>query len=104
MKIKVVAFTVFVTTLGLTVPGMAQIRNPSQDFFEQGRERLEREIQILQTEPFTIEGNLEASPSEPAIEVSPSPVNPANQNPNQEETPSQQPNEVDNQEQGGETE
>lgn len=104
MDIRVVAFTVFVTTLGLTVPVMAQIRNPSQDFFEQGRERLEREIQILQTEPFSLEGNLEASPSKPALEVSPSPVNPANENPNQEETPSQQPNEVDNQEQEAERE
>ena len=104
MKIRVVAFTVLVTTLGLTVPATAQIRNPSQDFFEQGRERLEREIQILQTEPFTLDGNIEASPSEPAIEVSPSPVNPANEILNEQETPSQQPNEVDNQGQGGERE
>ena len=99
MKIRVVAFTILVTTLGLTVPVTAQIRNPSQDFFEQGRERLEREIQILQTEPFSLEGKLEASPSEPALEVSPSPVNSPNENPNGEETPSQQPDdEVDNQE------
>ena len=98
MKIRVVAFTIVVTTLGLTIPVTAQIRNPSQDFFEQGREQLEREIQILQTEPFTLEGNLEASPSEPALEVSPSPVNSPNENPNEEETPSQQSDEVDNQE------
>ncbi|GAB4177188.1 MAG: hypothetical protein Fur006_08640 [Coleofasciculaceae cyanobacterium] len=98
MKIRVVAFTIVVTTLGLIVPVTAQIRNPSQDFFEQGREQLEREIQILQTEPFTLEGNLEASPSEPALEVSPSPVNSPNENPNEEETPSQQSDEVDNQE------
>lgn len=93
MKFRVAALTSLIATMGLTVPVMAQIRNPSQDFFERGREQLEQEIQILQAEPFTLEGNLEASPSEPLLEVTPSPANPPSEQPTVEETPTQQPDE-----------
>ena len=93
MKIRVAALTSLLATIGLTVPVMAQIRNPSQDFFEQGREQLEQQIQILQAEPFTLNGNLEAPHQEPLLEVTPSPANPPSEQPNVEETPTQQPDE-----------
>jgi hypothetical protein len=99
MKIRVVALTSLVATITLTVPATAQIRNPSQDFFEQGREQLEREIQVLQTEPLNLEEKLEKPPSEPLPEVSPSPTTPPSEKPNEVVVPSPQPNEVDNQEQ-----
>lgn len=100
MKVKVVALTLLVATMGLAVPVTAQTRNPSQDFFEQGRDQLEREIQNLQAEPITLEGNVEKPPLEPLLEVSPAPTSPAKEKPNQVETPNQQPSEGDNQEQG----
>ncbi len=100
MKVKVVALTLLVATMGVAVPVMAQTRNPSQDFFEQGRDQLEREIQNLQTQPITLEDKVDTPPSEPLLEVSPAPTNPANEKPNQVETPNQQPSQGDNQEQG----
>ena len=97
MNIKLVLVSTLIGTIGLTVPVTAQIRNPSQDFFDRGREQLEREIQVLQGEgePFSLEGNLEQPPSEPILEVSPSP----SETPDAVETPSQPPNPVDNLEQ-----
>lgn len=98
MNIKLFLVSTLIGTIGLTVPVTAQIRNPSQDFFDRGREQLEREIQVLQGEgePFSLEGNLEQPPSEPILEVSPSPI----ETPAVVETPNQQPNPVDNPEQG----
>ncbi|MGB5959471.1 MAG: hypothetical protein WBG73_02335 [Coleofasciculaceae cyanobacterium] len=71
MKLAVVLITGIVTIIGLSVPVIAQINRPSQDFFEQGREQLEREIQILRESPNTPE-NPQKTP-EPVLEVSPSP-------------------------------
>ncbi|AFZ18065.1 hypothetical protein [Allocoleopsis franciscana] len=97
MNIKLVLVSTLIGTIGLTVPVTAQIRNPSQDFFERGREQLEREIQVLQGEgePFSLEGNLEQPPSEQILEVSPSPI----ETPDALETPNQPPIQVDNPEQ-----
>ena len=95
MNIKLVLLSTLIGTIGLTVPVMAQIRNPSQDFFDRGREQLEREIQVLQGESSNLEGNQEKQPSEPLLEVSPSPT----EIPDAVETPSQPPNPVDNPEQ-----
>jgi hypothetical protein len=100
MNIKLVLVSTLIGTIGLTVPVTAQIRNPSQDFFDRGREQLEREIQALQGEgeAFNLEGNLKQPPSEPILEVSPSPTTSPSETPNEVETPSQQPNQVENQE------
>lgn len=93
MNIKLVLVSTLIGTIGLTVPVTAQIRNPSQDFFDRGREQLEREIQVLQGEggAFILEGNLEQPTSEPLLEVSPSPT----ETPAAVETPYQPPNQVD---------
>lgn len=95
MNIKLVLVSTLIGTIGLTVPVTAQIRNPSQDFFDRGREQLEREIQVLQGESLNLQGNLEQPPSEPILEVSPSPT----ETPAAVETPNQPPNAVDNPEQ-----
>jgi len=97
MNIKLVLLSTLIGTIGLTVPVTAQIRNPSQDFFDRGREQLEQEIQVLQGEgeAFNLEGKLEQPPLEPILEVSPSP----SETPDAVETPSQQPIQVDNPEQ-----
>jgi hypothetical protein len=57
MKLTVVVLTTIMTTTSLSVPVIAQITRPSQDFFEQGRERLEREIQTLQEESLNSQRN-----------------------------------------------
>jgi hypothetical protein len=88
MNIKAIALTTLVATIGSTVPATAQRRNPSQEFFEQGWERLEREIQILQAEPLKPRVNLEKPPSQPVLEVSPSPANLPSKQPNELEKPS----------------
>ena len=95
MNIKLILVSPLIGTIGLTVPVTAQIRNPSQDFFDRGREQLEREIQVLQGESLNLQGNLEQRPSEPILEVSPSPSD----TPDAVETPNQPPNPVDNPEQ-----
>jgi hypothetical protein len=106
MKFGIVALTTLITTIGLAVPVNAQIRRPSQDFFDQGRERLEREIQGLQGEPSNSEQSLKKPQAEPLLEVSPLPgsdrIQPPNQVeipkpvPSEDETPSQKPDEVNN--------
>lgn len=98
MKLRIVSITTLIATIGLTVPVMAQIRNPSQDFFDRGREQLEREIQVLQGESFNLEENLKKPSSEPLLEVSPSPTHSPSETSNEVETPSQPPNQVDSQE------
>ncbi len=92
-KSGIVALTVLVSTIGLIVPVAAQIRNPSQDFFEQGRERLEREIQQIQTNTDNSEENQQKPKSEPLLEVLPSPESSPTQKPRDLETPMQKPNE-----------
>ena len=96
MKLTGIALTTILITISLTVPVIAQIKRPSQDFFEQGREQLEREIQNLQQAPSDSEGSLQKPRSEPVLEVSPSPESTPRQKPNEDETPTHKPNEVDN--------
>lgn len=96
MKAGIVILTTLITTIGLSVPVMAQIRNPSQDFFEQGREKLEREIESLQEEPPESEHNHQKTQSPPLLEVSPSSANESTQRPTEDKTPSQKPTEVNN--------
>jgi hypothetical protein len=95
MKSGVVALITLLTSMGLAVPVTAQIQSPSQDFFEQGREQLEREIQVLQGNPPNSEQSLQKPHSEPVLEVSPSPASDRNQKPNEVEIPSQKPDAVE---------
>lgn len=95
MKFGVVVLTTLLTTMGLTVPVAAQIQRPSQDFFEQGRQQLEREIQILQGAPIDIGETLQNLQSEPLLEVRPLPQSSSSEQ-NQVETFRQKPNEVNN--------
>ena len=92
MKLTVVVLTTIVTTTSLSVPVIAQITRPSQDFFEQGRERLEREIQTLQEESLNSQRNPQKPPAEPILEVSPSPTpSERNQKPPQVAPPNPKP-------------
>lgn len=93
MKPQVIALTLLLASIGLIVPVSAQIRNPSQDFFEQGRERVEREIQLLQAKPDYLEENQQKPNSEPLLEILPSPEISPNQEPREVESPQQKPNE-----------
>lgn len=72
MKLGIVFITELVTFIALNVPVIAQINRPSQDFFNQGREQLEREIQILREESTNTEENTEKKP-EPVLQILPSP-------------------------------
>jgi hypothetical protein len=94
MKFGVVVLTIAVTSMGLTVPVLAQIRNPAQDFFWQGRQRLEREIQVLQENPSSSDESLQEAPSKPLLEVRPARTSDTNQQQNEVETPQQQPEQV----------
>lgn len=89
LKFTVVFLTAWVTTISLIAPGIAQIIRPSQDFFNQGREELEREIQILRESPNTPE-NPQKTP-EPILKVSPSPANEANPLPSATPSPTPEP-------------
>lgn len=71
LKFTLVLLTTIVTAISIIAPVIAQINRPSQDFFDQGREQLEREIQILQDSPNTPQ-NPQRKPT-PILEVSPSP-------------------------------
>jgi hypothetical protein len=93
MKFGVVVLTIAVSSIGLTVPAIAQIRNPSQDFFWQGRQRLEREIQVLQENPSSSDETLQKPPSKPLLEVRPARASDTIQQQNEVETP-QQPEQV----------
>ena len=92
MKSYVISLTLLLTSITFTAPVMAQLQRPSQDFFERGRERVEEEIRILQTKP--LEENLQESASEPILEVSPSLESLPNQQPEEIETPTEKPNEM----------
>lgn len=85
MKLAVVLITGIVTIIGLSIPVIAQINRPSQDFFEQGREQLERQIQILQESPNTPQ-NPQQTP-EPVLKVSPSPEHDCQSQPAPSATP-----------------
>ncbi|MBD1807970.1 hypothetical protein H6F98_21305 [Microcoleus sp. FACHB-SPT15] len=87
MNYKVVVLITFFTTIGFTVPGTAQIQNRSQDFFEQGWEQIEREIEILREKPLEEEANSQSPESEPLLDVKPSPVNQSGEPLDEEEIP-----------------
>lgn len=100
MKIKVISSIIILTAVDFTVPVVAQIQRPSQDFFNQGREQLEREIQVIQSESSNSPQNLQKPQSEPILEISPSPTSDAfggsqsdhrNQQPDPVATPSPTP-------------
>lgn len=86
MKLGVVLITVIVTIIGLNIPVIAQIIRPSQDFFNQGREQLEREIQILREESPNTEENTQKKP-EPVLQVFPSPDHERQPQPSPSATP-----------------
>ena len=90
MKLGVILITEIVTLIALNVPVIAQINPPSQDFFEQGRERLEREIQILREEAPNTQQNPLKKP-EPVLEISPSPDHDSQPQPSPLATPSPTP-------------
>ncbi len=83
----VVLITFFITTIGFAVPGTAQIQNRSQDFFDQGWEQIEREIEILREKPLEEEANSQSPESEPLLDVQPSPVNQSGESLDEEEIP-----------------
>ena len=92
MKLTGIALTTILIMISLTVPVIAQIKRPSQDFFEQGREQLEREIQTLQEESPNLLQSPQKPPAEPILQVSPSPTpSDQNQQPPQVEPPSPKP-------------
>lgn len=94
MNYKAVVLLTLLTTIGFTLPATAQIQNPSQDFFEQGWEQLEREIEILREKPLTEETNQSAE-SEPLLEVKPNPATEFRPL-DEEETPIETPDEIEN--------
>lgn len=72
MKFTIVILTTVVTTIGIAGQGMAQARTPSQEFFEQGWQQLEREIRTLQDENPEAEENLQRqSGGKPILDVNP---------------------------------
>jgi hypothetical protein len=87
MNYKVVVLITFFTTIGFAVPGTAQIQNRSQDFFDQGWEQIEREIEILREKPLEEEANSQSPESEPLLDVQPSPVNQSGEPLDEEESP-----------------
>jgi hypothetical protein len=95
-KSGVIALTLLLSTMGLAIPAMAQIHNPSQDFFERGREQLEREIQVLQGEAPDLEESLQQPESEQLLDVRPSPEHSPNSQPDDVEAPNPKPDEVNN--------
>jgi hypothetical protein len=96
MKCRLFALTTLLATISFTSPVTAQFNNPSQDFFEQGRDRLEREIETLQQESLDWELTPQDAGSKPLLEASPSPAPASNssQPSNETQTSDQQPNEA----------
>ena len=87
MNYKVVALISLFTTISFTVPGTAQIQNRSQDFFDEGWEQIEREIEILREKPLEEEANSQSPESEPLLDGKPSPVNESGEQLDEEEIP-----------------
>jgi len=72
MKFTIVILTTILTTIGITSGAMVQARTPTQEFFEQGWDQLEREIRILQQDnPEAEESLQQESETEPLLEVNP---------------------------------
>jgi hypothetical protein len=87
MNYKVLAITTVLTTMGFALPGTAQNQNRSQDFFEQGWEQIEREIEILREKPLEEEANSQSPESEPLLDVQPSPTSQSGEPLDEEEIP-----------------
>jgi hypothetical protein len=87
MNYKVLAITTLLTTMGFALPGTAQNQNRSQDFFEQGWEQIEREIEILREKPLEEEANSQSPESEPLLDVQPSPTIQSGEQLDEEEIP-----------------
>jgi len=87
MNYKVLALTTLLTTMGFALPGTAQNQNRSQDFFEQGWEQIEREIEILREKPLEEEANSQSPESEPLLDVQPSPTIQSGEQLDEEEIP-----------------
>ena len=87
MNYKVLAITTLLTTMGFALPGTAQNQNRSQDFFEQGWEQIEREIEILREKPLEEEANSQSPESEPLLDVQPSPTSQSGEQLDEEEIP-----------------
>ena len=87
MNYKVLAITTLLTTMGFALPGTAQNQNRSQDFFEQGWEQIEREIEILREKPLEEEAKSQSPESEPLLDVQPSPTIQSGEQLDEEEIP-----------------
>lgn len=86
MRLSAMIYLIGLATIGMVAPVTAQLRSPSQDFFEQGWEQLEREIQNLQTTPPAAE-LLEEADLNPTPEVCPVDEREACPEPSRNETP-----------------
>ena len=87
MNYKVLALTTVLTTMSFALPGTAQNQNRSQDFFEQGWEQIEREIEILREKPLEAEANSQSPESEPLLDIQPSPTSQSGEPLDEEEIP-----------------
>ena len=87
MNYKVLAITTLLTNMGFALPGTAQNQNRSQDFFEQGWEQIEREIEILREKPLEEEAKSQSPESEPLLDVQPSPTIQSGEQLDEEEIP-----------------
>lgn len=96
MNYKVVVVITLFTTIGFAVPGTAQIQNRSQDFFEQGWEQIEREIEILREKPLEEEANSQSPESQPLLDIRPSAASQSGEQLDEEAIPSEKPKETDN--------
>jgi hypothetical protein len=86
MKLSATIYLTWLAIISMAAPVAAQLRSPSQDFFEQGWEQLEREIQNLQTNPPATE-LLEEADSNPTPEVCSADEGEACPEPSPNETP-----------------
>ncbi len=87
MNYKVLALTTLLTTMGFALPGTAQNQNRSQDFFEQGWEQIEREIEILREKPLEEQADSQSPELRPLLEVRPSPTSQSGEPLDEEEIP-----------------
>lgn len=93
MRFAFIALTTVFASIGFISQATAQVRTPSQEFFEQGWEQLEQEIQILQGERPDSEENLQQQPNEskPLLEVNPTLPSEPSQTPTEVEFPKPNP-------------
>ncbi|MBE9127154.1 MULTISPECIES: hypothetical protein [unclassified Coleofasciculus] len=94
MRFTFIALTTVFASIGFITQATAQVRTPTQEFFEQGWEQLEREIQNLQGERPNSEVNLQqqqADESKPLLEVNPTLPSEPSQTPTEIESPKPNP-------------